>query len=162
MKTLFLVRHAKSSRVDPGLADRNRPLNQRGEADAPMMGRRLAARGVKADLLMSSPALRALTTAQSFADELGVDHKDIAVEERLYASSVDTLLEIIRGLDGRLDRVMLVGHNPEFGDLASQLSGGSIEMPTCAIAEFSFDTAAWSAIGDTAPTEVVLDSPKRA
>ena len=76
MKTLFLVRHAKSSRDDPSLPDRDRPLDDRGKRDAPTMGKRLAKRDVKPDLLLSSPALRALTTAQLMAEEVGYKRKE--------------------------------------------------------------------------------------
>jgi len=161
MKTLFLVRHAKSSRDDPSLPDRSRPLDDRGKQDAPMMGKRLARRDVKPDLLVSSPALRALTTAQLIAGELGYQRKNIVVDDRLYASSPDDLLAVIRALDKKLDRVMLVGHNPEFTDLAHRLSSEIIDMPTCAVAEFSFDTKAWSDVGDVMPAKAVLDFPKK-
>ena len=161
MKTLFLVRHAKSSRDDPSLPDRGRPLDDRGKQDAPMMGKRLARRDVKPDLLVSSPALRALTTAQLIAGELGYQRKNIVVDDRLYASSPDDLLAVIRALDKKLDRVMLFGHNPEFTDLAHRLSSEIIDMPTCAVAEFSFDTKAWSDVGDVMPAKAVLDFPKK-
>ena len=87
MKTLYLVRHAKSSRHDPSLSDRDRPLDERGKQDAPKMGQRLAKRDVRPDLLLSSPAVRALTTAQLIAEEVGYKRKDIVVDDRLYASS---------------------------------------------------------------------------
>ena len=161
MKTLFLVRHAKSSRDDPSLPDRGRPLDDRGKQDAPMMGKRLARRDVKPDLLVSSPALRALTTAQLIAAELGYQRKNIVVDDRLYASSPDDLLAVIRALDKKLDRVMLFGHNPEFTDLAHRLSSEIIDMPTCAVAEFSFDTKAWSDVGDVMPAKAALDFPKK-
>lgn len=161
MKTLFLVRHAKSSRNDPTLPDRARPLDDRGRQDAPRMGKRLTKRGVKPELLMSSPALRALTTAQLIADEIGYERKAIVVDDRLYASSAGDLLDLIRALDKKLDRVMLFGHNPEFTDLAHQLSSDIIDMPSCAVAEFRFDTKAWSDVGDVEPTRVMLDEPKR-
>ena len=161
MKTLFLVRHAKSSRDDPSLPDRERPLDDRGKRDAPQMGQRLARRHVKPDLLVSSPALRALTTAHLIADEIGYRRKDIVVDDRLYASSRDGLLTVVRALDNRLDRVMLVGHNPEFSDLAQQLSSETVDMPTGAVAEYNFDTKVWSDIGETEPTKAVLDSPKK-
>ena len=161
MKTLFLVRHAKSSRDDPSLPDRNRPLDDRGKQDAPKMGKRLAKRGVKPDLVVSSPALRALTTAQLIAEEVGYKRKDIVVDDRLYASNPDDLLAVIRELDKKLDRVMLVGHNPEFTDLAHRLSSEIIDMPTSAVAEISFDTKAWSDVGEVEPARAMLDYPKK-
>ena len=161
MKTLFLVRHAKSSRDDPTLPDRDRPLDDRGRRDAPRMGKRLAKRDVKPDLLLSSPALRALTTAQLIADEIGFERKAIAVDDRLYASSPDDLLAVIRALDNKLDRVMLFGHNPEFSDLAHRLSSEIVDMPTSAVAEYNFDTKAWTDIGEVEPAKTVLDYPKK-
>ena len=161
MKTLFLVRHAKSSRDDPSLPDRQRQLDDRGRNDASKMGKRLTDRGVDPDLLMSSPALRALTTAQLIADEIGYKRKDIVVDERLYASSSDNLLTMICALDDRLDRVMLFGHNPEFTDLAHRLSSAIIDMPTCAIAEFCFDAKAWADVAEIGPAKVRMDAPKR-
>jgi phosphohistidine phosphatase len=161
MKTLFLVRHAKSSRDDPSLPDRDRPLNDRGRQDARMMGKRLAQRRVKPDLMVSSPALRALTTAQLVAAEVGYERTDIVVDDRLYASSADALLGVIGALDNKPDRVMIFGHNPEFTDLARRLSNEIIDMPTCAVAEFRFDTEAWSNVGHVAPAKVALDYPKK-
>ena len=161
MKTLFLVRHAKSSRDNPSLPDRDRPLDDRGKQDAPKMGKRLAQRDAKPDLLVSSPALRALTTAQLIAEEVGYKRKDIVVDDRLYASSADDLLAVIRALDKKLNRVMLFGHNPEFTDLAHRLSSEIIDMPTSAVVEFDFDTKAWSEVGEVKPAKVVFDYPKK-
>jgi phosphohistidine phosphatase len=161
MKTLFLVRHAKSSRDDPSLPDRDRPLDGRGEHDAPKMGKRLAKRDVKPDLIVSSPATRALTTAQLIAEEIGYRRKDIVLNDRLYASEVDELLAVIHELDDKLGCVMLFGHNPEFTDLANRLSTEITDMPTCAVAEFSFDAKSWSDVGNVAPASAELDSPKK-
>jgi phosphohistidine phosphatase len=110
---------------------------------------------------VSSPALRALTTAQLIADEIGYRHKDIVVDDRLYASSPDDLLAVIRALDDKLDRVMLCGHNPELSDLAHQLSSEIVDMPTGAVAEYNFDTKLWSDIGEVGPAKAVLDYPKK-
>ena len=125
------------------------------------MGKRLAKRDAKLDLLVSSPALRALTTAQLIADEIGYKRKDIVVDDRLYASSPDDLLAVIRALDNKLDRVMLFGHNPEFTDLAHRLSSEIVDMPTSAVAEYNFDTKAWTDIGEVEPAKTVLDYPKK-
>ena len=162
MKTLYLVRHAKSSKDDPRLADRDRPLADVGRKEAPKMGKRLAKRGVKPDLLVSSPALRALTTAQLIADEIGYERNNIVVDDRLYESSPDGLLAVVRALDKKVDGVMLFGHNPEFTELAHRLSRGIADiahMPTCAIAEFRFDTAKWSDVGELDPAQATLDQP---
>ena len=125
------------------------------------MGQRLAKRDAKLDLLVSSPALRALTTAHLIADEIGYKREDIVVDDRLYASSPDDLLAVIRALDNKLDRVMLIGHNPEFSDLAHRLSSEIVDMPTSAVAEYNFDTQAWTDIGEVEPAKTVLDYPKK-
>jgi len=161
MKTLFLVRHAKSSHDDPTLPDQDRPLDDRGRRDAPTIGKRLAKRDVKPDLLLSSPALRALTTARLIAEEIDFKRKDIVVDDRLYASSPDDLLSVIRALDNRLDRVMLFGHNPEFSDLAHRLSSEIVDMPTSAVAEYTFDVKSWSGVGEVEPVKAVLDYPTK-
>lgn len=160
MKTLFLVRHAKSSRDDPTLADRDRPLNARGLQDAPVMGKRLARHKPESALIVSSPALRALTTAQLFADELGHARQSIVIDERVYASTADALLALIRDIDDEHDCVMLFGHNPEFSELAGRLAGKALEMPTCAVARFRFDVPSWTAVGRSAPERFKLDKPE--
>jgi phosphohistidine phosphatase len=134
-------------------------LADRGLKEAPKMGKRLDKRDVKPDLLLSSPALRALTTAQLIADEIGYEREDIVVDDRLYASSADTLLAVVRALDKKLERVMLFGHNPEFAELAHRLSSEIVDMPTCAVAEFRFDTTKWSDVGRVEPSQSTLDQP---
>lgn len=160
MKTLYLVRHAKSSRDAPALADRDRPLNDRGEREAPAMAQRLAARGVAPERLLSSPAKRALATATHFADAFGIAHRKIVVDERLYAGSAGGLLAVIRSLDERLRDVMLFGHNPEFSDLAGRWSGQCVDLPTCAVVELHFDIARWAEIGAAAAGNSKIHKPK--
>jgi phosphohistidine phosphatase len=136
MKTLFLIRHAKSSWDDTALPDKDRPLGDRGRRDAPKMGKRLAKRDVKPDLILSSPARRALTTAEIVAKKLDYKLKDIVVDDRLYAGAVHDLLNVIHKLGDKLERVMLFGHNPELTEFAHRLSSEITHMPTCAVAEF--------------------------
>lgn len=161
MKTLFLVRHAKSSWDDPALPDEDRVLNDRGRRDAPKMGKRLAKRDVVPDLILSSPARRALTTAKIIAKKLGYKLKNIEVDDRLYASTADDLLEVIRKLGDKRESVMLFGHNPELTELAHRLSNEITHMPTCAVAEFTYNTKSWSKIGKAKAAEVALDYPKK-
>jgi phosphohistidine phosphatase len=161
MKTLFLIRHAKSSWGDTALPDKDRPLNDRGRRDAPKMGERLAKRDVKPDLILSSPAMRALKTAEIIAKKLDYRRKDIVVDDRLYAVGADDLLDVIRKLGDKLERVMLFGHNPELTELAHRLSSKITHMPTCAVAEFTFDAKSWSKIGKVKPAKVTLDYPKK-
>jgi len=161
VKTLFLVRHAKSSWDDAAIPDKERPLNGRGERDAPKMGRRLARRDVKADLVLSSPARRALATAQVIAKRIGYKPKKIVVDERLYPGAVDDLLDLIHSLDKKLNRVMIVGHNPALARLAHGFSSDITRMSTCAVATFTFDTRSWPRVDDTSLAAVALERPNR-
>ena len=159
MKTLFLVRHAKSSRDDPALPDKDRPLNDRGKRDAPKMGKRLAKLEVTPDLILSSPAKRALKTAKIIARKLDYTLADIVVDERLYATGADDLLRVIRNLGTKPKTVMLFGHNPELTELANRLSNKITQLPTCAVAEFAFDAKSWSNTGKKKAAKVVLHVP---
>ena len=161
MKTLFLVRHAKSSWDDPSLDDRERPLAERGWRDLAKMARRLARREVLPDLILSSPALRARTTAEAMARALGYRRGDIRLEEQLYACPADDLLAVIHGLDDGCKRVMLVGHNPELAELARRLAEEIARLPTCAVAELRFDTDTWLDVGHCKLAKVRLDYPKK-
>lgn len=161
MKRLFLIRHAKSSWDDAALADRERPLNERGKRDAPKIGERLARREVKPDLILASPAVRALMTAKIIAGKLDYKRKHIGVDDRLYAAQADDLLEIIHALDDRLQCVMIVGHNPELSELAQRLCGEIGHLPTGAVAEFGFAAKSWADIGACPTTTVALDYPKK-
>lgn len=160
-RTLILVRHAKSSWDAIDLSDTERPLADRGKRDAPMMGKRLAKQPVKPDLILSSPARRAFATAEIIANELGYKAKDIVVDDRLYATDAGTLLAVIGGLKDKLKCVMLFGHNPEFSELAHRLSGEITLLPTCAVAQFMFETKSWANIDEAKPADVVLDCPKK-
>jgi phosphohistidine phosphatase len=161
MKTLFLVRHAKSSWEDAALPDRERPLNERGKRDAPGMGKRLAKRDVKPELILSSPARRAFATAKIIAKSLDYKLKNIVVDDRLYPGAADEILNSIHRLDKQLDRVMIVGHNPALADLAHRLSSEIDRMPTCAVAEFRFDVKAWSMVDISSLATVRLEHPKK-
>ena len=160
MKTLFLIRHAKSSWDDTTLPDEDRPLNDRGKRNAPKMGKRLAKRDVKPDLILSSPASRALTTAGIIAQQLNYKLKDIVVDDRLYPGAVHDLLKMIHEFGDKLDRVMLVGHNPALAELAQRLSSEITRMPTCAVAELKFNAKSWANVSEATLATASLDHPK--
>lgn len=162
MKTLYLLRHAKSSWADTSLPDRERPLAPRGERDATKMSKRWSQRHVKPDLIMSSPAVRALATAKVVAQGLEYKTQQITVDDRLYAATEDALIAVIESLDDTLDRVMLVGHNPGFTELAHHIDSEITHMPTCALAEFRFQVDSWAGIGQARPVHTTFDSPKHA
>ena len=161
MKSLFLVRHAKSSWKHPDLPDRLRPLNKHGQRDAPVMGERLAKREIAPDLITSSPASRAMATAKVIAREIGYPEEDIRADERLYGASAFELLEIIQELGDHLDRVMLVGHNPGLTDLANDLGCDIDNVPTCGIVELAFDIDSWALVDDVEPKQMDFDYPKK-
>jgi phosphohistidine phosphatase len=162
VKTLLLVRHAKASPGDPSLPDRDRPLNERGLREVAAIGQRLAQRGVKTDVLLTSPATRALTTAEQLAQALAIRRKDIVVIERLYNALPGDLLGVIQGLGDEHARVMLVGHNPGLTELANHFASEITHLTPCAVAEFTFAAASWADIGAAEPGNVVLDHPKSA
>ena len=160
MKTLVLVRHAKSSWDHAGTPDHERPLNHRGRRDAPDMGRRLRERGLLPDEIRSSTAVRARATAVAIAGQFGIEPEAVVLDERLYGSSPDTILGVVGELDDSVATVMIVAHDPGLSDLAFDLSGTIEHMPTCAVAEFQFDVERWSEVADAEPVESRLDTPR--
>ncbi len=145
MKTVFLVRHAKSSWKDTSLDDIDRPLNKRGQRDAPFMGKLLRGRGVVPDRLISSPANRALTTAQHFAKAFGMDKGSVLVEESLYESYPDAIQSLIQGLDGELKTVLLFSHNPTLTTFVNRYASDYIaNVPTCGIVQLESRVDQWS------------------
>ena len=162
MKELILVRHAKSSWKDPALRDHERPLNKRGKRDAPEMGERLARRGCRPDLFISSSAVRALETARTFAVKLGYPPEDIQTEERIYHASVGELLEAIRCVEASVVNLMLFGHNPGLTELANRLGSREIHnLSTCALLHLRFDIDAWSGLAEASGEELAYDFPKK-
>jgi phosphohistidine phosphatase len=161
MKRLTLVRHAKSSRKDPLLEDIDRPLSKRGEENAPLMGKRLAKKEVMPDLLLTSPAKRAVKTARIIAGKLGFAKDKIEKVDAIYEASPETLLGILRGLGDECDHVMLFGHNPGFTDLNNVVNSTKIDnIPTCGVVCIDFDLSSWSELAEGQGTLVFFDYPK--
>ena len=121
MKTLTLVRHAKSSWKHRGLSDRERPLNKRGKRDAPVMGKRVAKTGLRPSQIISSPAVRAWVTAKAFAKALNYPIEFLQREDGLYLASLDNLLDVVATQDTGFNSLMLFGHNPGLTDFANYL-----------------------------------------
>jgi phosphohistidine phosphatase len=142
MKTLLLLRHAKSSWDQPSLADFDRPLNQRGLRDAPRMGKELARRKTRPELVLCSPALRARQTLELFTGPAGLTMEPI-YEPRIYNASARNLLEVIQETPGRVDRIMLVGHNPGLEDLFARLTERVEHLPTTALACLELKAQDW-------------------
>jgi len=160
MKTLVLVRHAKSAWDAPGLDDHERPLAERGLRDAPEMGRRLAERGLVPGIIRSSTAIRARTTAKLLAQALGVGADRVELDERLYGAMPEEILEVVREFDDAADTAMVVAHDPGLSDLAFALSGTIEHMPTCAVAEFTFDVGSWTEAVEADPVETRFETPR--
>lgn len=142
MKTLLLLRHAKSSWDDQGLRDFDRPLSARGERDAPRIGKALRKRAVKPDLIVSSPAARAKATIEAMTKAAKLDDEP-RFDETIYGASTPELLRMIRRLPDENSCVLLVGHNPGFEDLVDRLTGTSERMPTAALACIQFQIDHW-------------------
>lgn len=143
MKSLLVVRHAKSSWETEGQRDFDRPLNDRGRRDAPMMADRLIARGIVPDLLVSSPALRAKTTAELFASRFGVT--DIFFKPELYHAPAPIFYSVIGGLDEIASTACIFSHNPGITDFVSELTSARVDnMPTCAVFAVRAPIERWS------------------
>jgi phosphohistidine phosphatase len=162
MKRLTLVRHAKSDWSLPGQNDWDRPLNKRGQRDAPEMARRLRSRRLKPDLILSSPAVRAVTTASVMARELKVPAARVVQDERLYLAGPADLLAVVRELGGEAKHVMVFGHNPGMTEFANRLSAGDQidNLPTCGVFTAEFDVQDWSGLSWGGGQEAEFDYPK--
>ncbi len=144
MKTVYLVRHAKSSWDDLSLRDSERPLNDRGLRDAPFMAKILGNKGVRPDAIISSPAVRALTTATFFKNELGLEEEDILIKDEIYESMSATIVKLIQRLPDNFETVMIFGHNPTFTGVANFYTDKFIaNIPTCGIARIDADIEDW-------------------
>ncbi len=151
------MRHAKSSWKDNSLSDRDRPLNKRGLRDAPMMGKRLKSLAYHCDQLISSPAVRAKSTAEMVASAFDYDG-EIIEDERLYMADIEDYLDVISGVDLKVKTLMLVSHNPGSEEFFSHLTGIDVyEFPTSAYALIAI-TGEWSNI--TSARLLHYDFPK--
>ena len=160
-KELFLFRHAKSSWDDPTISDHDRPLNERGYRNAPEMGRRLSDRGVSPDVLISSTALRACTTAEIMAGSINFPKDQIVFDRTLYHASATELQEYIGGLDDSHFSVMLFGHNPGMTSLVSHLYGLALDnLPTCWVVYLKFSAESWADASRSMPSGATIDFPK--
>jgi phosphohistidine phosphatase len=145
MKTLYVLRHAKSSWNTPGQADFDRPLNERGKRDAPAMGALMKEKGFEPDLILSSPAQRAKETARLVKEAAGFT-AEIKFEPGIYEASLADLLKIISEVEAVSEKVLLVGHNPGLEHLLMSLTGEMNSMPTAALAEIELAVEQWSEI----------------
>lgn len=145
MKTLFVLRHAKSSWDYPHLSDFERPLNGRGKKTAPFMGKLMRSRDLVPEVVISSPAERAKQTAKLVKDA-GQFEAEILFDQRIYEAGSNNLLYIIGEIADEYDAAMIVGHNPGFEGIVRILAGEYRRMPTAALAVIELDIESWSTI----------------
>jgi phosphohistidine phosphatase len=162
MKSLFINRHAKSSWKYGNLNDFDRPLNSRGILAAQFMAKKLKEKGEEFDLIISSPANRAFSTAEVFAEEFNYEHSLIEEAHSVYLSDHGTLLTIIDNLPDAFNKIMIFGHNPGFTNLANVLTGGNLgNIPTCGIIKIDFEVDSWQHVIPGSGTMAFFDYPKR-
>lgn len=147
MKTLLILRHAKSDWNNSRLSDYDRPLNGRGKQDAPRMGRLLRDEALVPDLIITSSAKRALSTAEAVATASGYEH-EIKYTRRLYHAAPEQYIEILQEAGGDYERVMVVGHNPGIEYLVDLLTDVDERMPTAALAQVELPIAQWTDLDD--------------
>lgn len=156
MLHLLVLRHAKSSWADEGLDDWQRPLNERGERDAPRVGELLREQSLLPDLIITSDAVRAETTARTVAHAAGYTRRLVLAPE-LYHASPSAIIDVIRNIEDPNARlVMIVGHNPGLEDLVAQLTGQHIDLPTAALVHLSLPAGEWRDV-EAAPHATLLD-----
>lgn len=148
MKRLLILRHAKSSWADSSQDDWHRPLNERGQQDAPRVGKWLSERSVLPDVIITSDAVRARTTAQAVAKTARYT-RDLIVEPALYLAKPDTILDVLRSVKDAESIVMIVGHNPGLEELVGQLTGDYLGLATAAIVDIELSIEHWSELDST-------------
>ena len=162
MKILTIVRHAKSSWKNASLSDKKRPLNRRGDRDAPLMGERIHEHGIRPSLIVSSPATRAWTTAKIIATAINYPREFLQKEDTLYLASLHEILDIVVAQDSGFNNLMLVGHNPGMTDFANFLVPGlTNNLPTAGVVSVQIDRDDWSLYERPATELLVHDWPKK-
>jgi len=158
MKKLMLVRHAKSDWDNPDLTDFERPLNKRGEKDAPVMAERVITKRIIPQYIISSPAERAKTTANIFAKAFKLAQPEY--NKNIYEAGYKILFSIVTDLSDEYDFAALFGHNPGISQLLYYLTDKLYDMPTCAVAIISFDVTSWQLVSGSTGIVEYYDYPK--
>lgn len=159
MKTLYIMRHAKSSWDDAGISDLERPLNERGKRTAPFMGGLMRRRGLLPDVILSSPAKRARKTAVLVKQGGSLD-ADIVFDEQIYEASPNNLRQAVAAIGGEFSSAMLVGHNPGIEGFIRYLTGSLEPMPTGALAVIELGVDSWSDVSDNCGELKTVIRPK--
>ena len=161
MKSLLIIRHAKSSWEVATIDDFDRPLNDRGKKEAPMMAKRLLDKKVKIDAFISSPAKRAKKTARLFAKEFDYKEEDIIYKTELYNASENVFYKVIENIEDSVDRIAIFAHNPGVTDFANSLTEMQIDnLPTSGVFAVKIDTPNWADIKEAKKEFWFFDYPK--
>jgi len=161
MKVLHINRHAKSSWKNADLSDFERPLNKRGKLNAAFMSVKFVQEN-KVDFVISSPAVRAKTTALCFATALGIDEENIQFEKGIYGAGIAEMIKLINNISNDNDSVIVFGHNPTLSELACQLDHSfNSHLVTCARVKIEFDVDDWSLVGKDSGRVVEHDYPRK-
>ncbi|MFM2000122.1 MAG: phosphohistidine phosphatase [Bacteroidota bacterium] len=161
MKTIHIIRHAKSSWADEGMRDFDRPLNDRGERDAPAMAKRLQSRIGKVDLIVASPAKRTTLTSRFFCDAFNYSKENVKFIPTIYEAPLQALIEAVNNLPDSANEVLFIGHNYGVSHLVQYLTDENVDMPTCAIASIQLDIEQWSWVTRLSGRLVEYDYPKK-
>ncbi len=155
MKTIVLIRHAKSS-WDHDVSDLNRPLSKRGFTDANLVSKAFGAYNFNPEAIFSSPANRALTTCQLFMDNLGLEKKLLTIDQELYDFGGNQVRRFIKSLDDDLDKIMIFGHNHAFTSLANSFGDADIDnLPTSGLVMIEFNVNQWQEVSQ-GETKMIL------
>ena len=161
MKTIHIIRHAKSSWANEGMRDFDRPLNDRGERDAPAMAKRLLGRIGKVDLIVASPAKRTTLTSSFFCDAFNYSKDNVKFIPTIYEAPLQALIEAVNSLPDSANDVLFIGHNYGVSHLVQYLTDENVDMPTCAIASIELDIEQWSWVTRLSGRLVEYDYPKK-
>lgn len=162
MKTVYLVRHAKSDWENVNLSDIERPLNERGYLNANIMSKWFREKQDNPELIITSPAIRAITTALIFAKNLNYNSNLLSIKKELYESSVKDYLSVVTKTDEQYKSIMLFAHNPTITSFAESLCKSlPMEMPTCAITGIHFDCKKWADLKTTKGELFLFEYPKK-
>lgn len=161
MKTLLLVRHAKSDWGNPVLEDFDRPLNERGKRDTPAMARRLLDKNINIDAIISSPAKRAAKTAKAFAESYDLKKSRLQFKEELYMAGSAAFTAVIESADEKFESIAVFSHNPGITGFANELTNARIDnIPTCGVFAIKINTDTWKNFRNAPKEFWFFDYPK--
>lgn len=160
IKTVYLIRHAKSSWSEVGLSDFDRTLNDRGNLDAVTMGKRLKAKNILPDYILSSSSKRTKKTAKKITKEIGINYNEVDFNEAIYHASYEVLMHHLTNINDKHQTVFLIGHNPGISNFCDYLTHQALYFPTCGIAKITFEVDSWQEITSNSGTLAWFDYPK--